>query len=141
MFGIGIPLIEISLEKILPFSLVFYRSNVTAASVIIFLSITALLFIVVQPYKHRIANISIAALFLILNTILTLDTALEDPLGSGVIRVMMFILLLTPHCVFLCCAAWKIKKITTTQCSVIRDVESDERELLYTRSVLCESSK
>ena len=84
----------------------------------------AMFFLLIQPYKRRIANLSIV----MLSTIAALYAAFSaklniSPLDHRAQVILTCILLLSPHFGFVCYIIWKIMNII-----VIRYLKYEDRE-------------
>ena len=75
---------------------------------IIFFTVLTIIFALLQPYKHRVSNTSAVTLLALLTAIFALFSFVNATGGSDVTRVLMLVLMSSPHCVLYGYVVWKI---------------------------------
>ena len=97
----------------------------------IFLLATAFFCILFQPYRKTLSNNLTAGLLIIPSMVFTTEAFIVDSQGSEAGKGVMIFLLLVPHCLLWCHVAWRLQKVTVTNCwgSYERAV-ANERTLL-----------
>ena len=117
MLGFVTPLAQYMMMSFFP--QVFSSNN----NSILFFAAMAMFFLLIQPYKRRIANLSIVMLSTIAALYASFSAKLDiSPLDHEA-QVIICILLLSPHFGFVCYIIWKIMKII-----VIRYFKYEDRE-------------
>ena len=106
-----------------------FNSAPVVPSIIIF-AVLIILCSLLQPYKHRVANVSAVTLLAIMTAIFALSLSLTAPKRSDIIRVMTLILLISPHCALCGYVVWKFRC-----CRRYRNVDNSESAWLLSRSI------
>ena len=111
---------------------VFYKTLPTrfvVVSAIVTLTVLTILCSLLQPYKRRSANVSAVTLLAIMTTHFALCSSLYVPKGSDVLRMMIFILLVSPHCTLCSYIVWKLRC-----CRKHQQMDDGEGDWLLSRS-------
>ena len=113
----------------LPDSFAKEHPNIHEYIMVIFFPVVTVLCSLVQPYKHWAANASAMTVLTLLTAVFSLSTGLTDPQGGNVVRVMILIINIIPHCALGGYVVWKVK--TTCQRRYRNTcIEDGEREKL-----------
>ena len=115
LFGFLPVLMQAVIIKVLPQA--FTTANYMPQYIsIVFFTAMIILCSLLQPHKQRIANVSAVAVLAIITAQFSLSTGLNNPQGSDMVRVMILILVLAPHCALGYYVVRKMKTYITNTC-------------------------